>query len=149
MGDREEKKVYHTLNDEQPITKTMVTGSGKLIQDDEPQTRPPAPGKIYDVEPTDLRPSLKEKMASDRVLNQPLANADKPIDEEVASADQRAFTFDFPLADKADEQSPKPAAAGNAHQDHAPEPQGEEIVRRKLEPAESAPPWTGRSTRTG
>lgn len=102
MVDKEEKKVYHTLDDEQPITKTMVTNPGELVSDDEPQARPTTPDKIYDVEPPDLKPSLKEKMASDAVLNQPLASADKPADGACdASKEAQPPAFDLPLFDKA------------------------------------------------
>ncbi len=99
----ESKKIYHTLGDEQPITKTMIARPGELVRDDEPRENEPESSGIYDVEPPDLKPSLKEKMRSDAVLNQPLAQREKcdPI-----SPHQQRFSFDIPESENTPETQP-------------------------------------------
>lgn len=129
IADKEAKKVYHALDDEQPITKTMVTRPGELARDDAPRENEPASSEIYDVEPLDLKPSLQEKMRSDTVLNQPLVQGEEGDDSDRGTPDQQTFLFDEPPLDG--------SAAGRSApvKDTAvPETQTESIRRHQLKP---------------
>lgn len=134
--DKEEKKVYHTLKDEQPITKTMAPRAGELVEDDEPLNGRAPSEKIYDVEPSDLKPSLKQKMSSDKVLNQPLSEPDENTDPRAQPSDQRSFAYSRPLGGA----TGAPAAQPTPEEAPAPssEVREEAITRHELPREETA-----------